>query len=150
MIDFNTIVQKARTSQRDLLPTAVKNRIVENDFIFNTQLTSGSFSITNGTGVTITTTISGLANENIRMGACPFEVALFETSATAANLIPFGTGIAAGRYTVTNLAMPDLTLIGSNGNNLVFKTHIINNSGSTQTILYYIQSRFIQGIGGGA
>lgn len=150
MIDFNTIIQKARTSQRDLLPTAIKPRSVESDFLQNTQVTTGSFSISNGVTVTITTTITALANSTIRMGAVPFQIAFFETSTTTANLIPFGSGIATGRYTVTSLAMPQITGIGTDGNNIVYKTSIANNSGGTQTIIYYIASRFIQGSGGGA
>lgn len=137
-----------RTSQRTILPTSVKPRLVDNNLLQNSTLTSGSFTIGNGVKVTITSTLSSNNNSGARLLAVP-EFALFESSFTVNNLIPFGSGIATGRYTVVGpTGMPGLS-IGTDDNNQVFKLAIANNSGSTQTILYYVQYRFIQSTGGG-
>lgn len=139
--------QYPRTNQRTLQPASVNSRNLNNSIIQNTDLTSGSFSIGNGVTITITSLIVSDTNALNHLAACPYEIAFFETSSASANLIPFGSAIATGRYTITSMAMPGLSPVGTDGNNLVFKTAIANNSGSTQTILYYVQCRFISGGG---
>lgn len=137
-----------RVTQRTILPTSIKPRLVDNNLLQNSSVTSGSFSIGNTVTVTLTITVTSNNNKSARLLIIP-QLAFYQTTATTANLIPFGSGIATGRYTVTGpIAMPEVTG-GTDGNNMVFKVSIANNSGSTQTILYYFEDRFIQSTGGG-
>jgi hypothetical protein len=147
---FSTIVDtQRRVGKRDLFPSSVDSRQLTNTLIKNTPMVSGTFTIANNVTITITATVSLDKNSDAIIGVLPFMIALFETSNTTGNLIPFGADIASGDYTVSGpMAMPSLSPIGTDGNNVVYKTSITNNTGSTQTILYYIQSRFISVLGG--
>lgn len=138
-----------RLSQRHLLPTAVKARQLSQETFGNSAVTSGSFSIADGVRVTITSTLEAVENPTFRLAAVPFMLAFFETSRTAALLIPFGASIPSNDYLVEGpIAMPALSGIGHDNSNLVFKTAITNNSGDTQTILFDIQVRAIIAGGG--
>lgn len=153
MRDFNDIFEeeKRRASQRDIEPQAVKNSAVANNVIASTTVsTLGPFSVANGSSLDVTSTIANSANANNRLGAVPYQICFFESSLSLSKIIPGGSGVTGTYDVIGPLAMPQFSPGGSDGNNLLFRTRLTNNSGATKTIYCLTNTRFIGGIGGSA
>lgn len=140
----------ARTSQRGLLPNAVKTRQLDTQVVKNGEFSQGTFSISDGSIITLTITVN--AKEGNRLAIAPLGVLLFQDSIATANQIPDGDNLSTGDYIMTQTAVPsalrnETTYPGNDGNNAVFKVWLDNETGDTQTIVYTIQSRFISSAG---
>ena len=137
--------QNQRISLQDVLPASIPNSMVATNLMKNAGVNTLTSSVPNGSTLTLTTTIvSNLAKSN-RIGAVPFQCALFLTSALLNNLIPFGSGVTPSQWVLFGpLAMPEFTPGGTDGNNLIYKSAITNNTGSTQTVIFMSDLRVIQ------
>ena len=141
--------QDRRAAYRNLEPTAIHPSNVSIGNLTNTNISLVTFTLPNGSKALLTSTVS--IGTNQRIGTVPYMIAMFEGSATTANQIPFGSSIATSDYDVIGPhAMPQLSPIGTDGYNVVYKTVIANNTGSQETILVYVQARIIKSIGGGS
>lgn len=134
-----------KASQQLILANSVGAANLSTNLLTNAGTTITPFSITNGQTITITNTLTSNINIKNRIGAVPFQCVFFLTSATLNNLIPFGSGVTPSQWvTYGPFALPEFTPGGSDGNNLIIKTAITNNTGSTQTVLFYSDLRVIQ------
>lgn len=161
-----TIIQRQRTNQQQIQATAVKKRLLANDIIENSNTATVPFSIGNGVTLTLTsrTTTPSELTSDVRMGSMPYMITFYEAATLAAinpgtNQIP--NDVATGRYTITQLAMPEYTVDGArsyidsgntiyfatDGNDVVCKTSISNNSGGTRDIIALVQFRVLQNAG---
>lgn len=161
--------QLGRISKRDVLPTQVKSRFLPQDILKNSSVSTGTFSINDNVIITITARVYSTLSEDIRLGVIPYMVAFYDADSLGSinpgtNQIPFDT--TTGDWDLYGpVAMPDYTVSGkryftnsagndiyfaTNGNNVVIKTAIANNTGGAETVTYLIQSRTIQSRGGGS
>lgn len=157
--------QERRINQRRLMPTAVKSRMISQDVIKNTDVVVTTFSIGNGVTISLNVRSSNTTDPELRVSAVPMLITFYEADGLSAvnpgtNGIPFD--VATGRYDIYGpFAMPEYTVnekrvtssgtyFATDGNDLVWRTSIANNSGSQQTITALIQLRTIQVRGGGA
>jgi len=85
-----------RISQRELLPTAVKNRSLGN-IIKITDVVEGSSTISNNEDLMFTTILTNNMSANI-IGEP--EWSLWQDSISAANLIPNGSGVDMSQYQI--------------------------------------------------
>ena len=85
-----------RIKQRDILPTAVKNRSLGN--VIKLQSTgSASSTLNNGDSAILDILIINNRNANIIVEP---EISLYQTSVAEANLIPFGASITASEFQI--------------------------------------------------
>jgi hypothetical protein len=164
-ITIPKVVSVARSTRRTIQPTAIQSRQISQGVIKNTNGSSGSFALANGVTTTLTTTFWNESNDEIRLSAVPFMITFFEAASLSAcvpgtNQIPFD--VATDRFNIWGpIAMPDYTINGkrvtsggtrfaSDGNNVVYKTSIVNNSGGDVTITYILSLRLIESRGGGS
>lgn len=166
-----TADQAKRIGRRDIVPASVRKSQLPQDLLANTDTTVLTTNVGNGVTITITSRSSSEIDPDIRLGLCPFMITFYEAASLGAispgtNQIPHD--VATGRYSVYGpIAMPDYTVNGkrfqqvssasglkiyfaSDGNDVVYKTSIANNSGSAQDIVILIQERVIQSRGGGS
>lgn len=145
-----------RQQQQNIAPSAIKPPQLAQASLFNSNSqTIGPVSLANNASLSVQSVIANERNPNFRLGGVPYAIAFFQTSLTIAHLI--GANIT-GSYTINGpLAMPVFTPYaagstagGSDGNNLVFITELINKSGSPQTIYVVTNTRVYMPIGGGA
>ncbi len=172
MGDFATVTELSsgqikkieRIGRRDIFPGSSKSRFLPQDFIASSDTTVVLFSVGNGVTTTITVRSTSLTDDKIRLAACPFQITFFEAATFSAcnpgtNQIPFD--VATGRYSVYGpMAMPDYTVNGlraisttnryfaTDSNDLVHRTSLANNSGSSQDITCLLSLRTIQSRGG--
>lgn len=141
-----------RFSQRDIFPSAVKNKGLALDVIKNTGPTQeDAVSLGSGAQLNVTSTVALIASDKVILGVCPFMIDFFESSFTAANHIPFGANVDGDIYRIIGpLAVTGQTSLGHDGFNAVFKTALYNNTGLTKDIIVVTQARFISGLGGQA
>lgn len=146
---FNNLINnELRIKQQRLVPTSTKNRNISTDLLQNGGLKTSTQSITNGTRLTFTSTIVSSISSVNRLGSLPYQVCFFLTSQAQNNLIPFGSAVTASQWVVTGpMSMPEFSPGGSDGNNLVYKTAITNNTGSTQSIIFAADIRVLQALG---
>ena len=148
----NTSALNPRISQTKIDPTAVKNRNLPSNILANTTATlNGPYTIGSGNTLTFTSTIVNTKNAKITVGAAPYFFCIIESPASTANVYPGGT-LAGNKYIVVGpMAMPNAAIggtnIGSNDNNLVYKTSVYNNTAGSLTIYVVTQTRFITGVG---
>jgi hypothetical protein len=149
---FKTRSTRRRISQRNILPTSVTSRLVERDFIKNTSATQeDAVTVNNGTQLNLTSTIASTVDDEIRIGVCPYMVAMFQTSLSAANHIPYGSNVDNDVYDfIAPTAVPQITTIGNDGFNVVYRASLYNGTGSNQSIIVVTQARYITGVGGSA
>lgn len=140
-----------RIRQQNIMPSAIKPSNVANIAIVNTASEIlGPVSLNDGSGLSVKSILTNTVNENFRIGAIPPQIVFFEGSLNVNNII--GDGVTG--YTVNGpMAMPQFTplaysnpdgsieLGGSDGNNLVFLTELINNTGGTETIYVIVSTR---------
>ena len=160
MSDFETIQARnfasrdrfKRVSQRDILPTAIKTPALAVDIIKNTTATQeDAVALSDTAQLTLTSTIASTVNAGIRIGTLPYMVAMFQDSLSAANHIPYGANVDLDSFDfIAPTAVPQITSIGTDGNNVVYKTSLYNTSGSQQSIIIVTQARIITGVGGSA
>lgn len=156
-----------RIGRRDVLPTSVKSRFLPQDILKNSSVTEGSFSFNNGVTITITSRTKSTISDDVRVATVPFMIALFDSDTFSGinpetNEVPYKTTtgnfdvygpIAAPDFTVNDkrffLSSGDEVFFATNGNDVVWRTAIANNSGGNETIQYIIQTRVLQSRGGG-
>ena len=153
MADFPIVpptpyAQEERPNQRNILPSAIKLRSFSNITIDNSDISYGFFSVSDQVGVTTTLRWIPTPDENVIVGAVPFQIVYLEGTALAtASLIPLQ--VASGRYFTSGpFAMPIFTtdtFRGSTETNIRFITSIFNNSGGTQSLIRVSQLRYILG-----
>jgi hypothetical protein len=153
MTDFPTIdqvqyVQNVRPNQRNILPTAVKNRQLSSKLITeSTFQILGPVTFSNGAALNITSTIVATDNPLIRVGAVPYMIAFAEgTSPTSLVFIPFQLPTATDYLIFGPMTMPVFTgtnFDGSSESNLVIKTTLVNVSGGNKTVMVLLQGRYI-------
>lgn len=140
---FYPTQQKA--SQQLILANSVSSANISTNLLTNAGVNTSINSVPNGSTLTLTTTITSNINAKNRIGAVPFQCAWFLTSATLNNLIPFGSNITPSQWvTYGPFAMPEFSPGGTDGNNLVIKSGVTNNTGSTQTVIFMSDLRVIQ------
>lgn len=144
--------QQQRIGQRQILRGSIRPESVSANLIKDTKsIQEDAVTLPNGSQLTITSVVTPSADPEIKVAVCPFSIALFQGSLTTANLIPFGSNVDVDQYVVVGpIAMPRITVIGNDGFNAVFKTAIVNNTGSSQDIIIVSQARYILGTGGTA
>lgn len=141
--------QRPRTSQREILPGAVKPRQIEKGFIFSSETQTNTYTgLADGSQLLITTTFVAFPNPKGTVAAVPFQIAIFQDSGDGLlhteYQIPFGSSIGAADYRITGpLAVPQISKIGNNGFNLVFQTGVLNQSGGAKTIIWVTEARLI-------
>ncbi len=147
IIDQVQYVQRERPNQRNILPTAIKNRQLANTFIEQTNPeVLGPVSLPNGSRLTITSTISAAVDPSVRIGSVPYMIVFGEgTSLASLLIIPFDSAVAD--YTVyPSLPMPSFTgstFSGSTNSTLVVKTVLANVSGGSKNIMVIVHGRYI-------
>lgn len=146
------IVQKPNSAVAT--PGSVKQTSLTSDFIKNSSVfVSGAISLTNGNSLVIQSIITSQTNPNLKLAAVPYSITFFQGSVATNNMI--GVTITGSGYQLKGpQAMPFFTpnaknlastiYGGSTGANLVYVTELFNNTGSTQTIYYITNTRFIQ------
>lgn len=142
---------RRRLTQRNLIPSAITNRQISNDTIKNTNVAEeDAVAFDNGTQLNITSTVASTVDADIRVATNPYMISIFKDSITAANHVPFGANGDNDIFRIIGpMAIPQITGIGHDGNNAIFKTAIYNNTGGSATVIIVTQSRFIVGVGGG-
>ena len=138
-----------RISQRDIFPQSVKNMQLAGNIIKNTVATQeDSVSLGIGAQLNVTSTIASTVNDEVIIATVPFMIAFFESSLVVGNHIPFGANVDNDVYRQTGPeAVPQLTIVGHNGFNVVYKTALFNNTGGSKDIIVVTQVRFITGGG---
>lgn len=160
MASFNTVKPLGITIQKKIdlqqtIPKSIKPSSLSRTNIANTQSEIlGPFSLNDSSSLTITSIVVNETNPDFRLGAVPYNIVFFQTSLGTANIIGYGV---TGDYVINNISMPVFTpfatdeeIGGSDGNNLVFVTELINNSGMTQTIYAITGTRVFVPTGGQA
>ncbi len=107
-----------RKGQRDFIPTAIAERNL--DIIRVTDTVESSATIAAGANITFTLTTSSKEGVPIWVQE---DISLFETSETAANLIPAGSNIDASGYQIIG---PIRDQASGDGKNIVSKIYIRN------------------------
>lgn len=141
-------------------PGGIKQTAFSSDFIQDTStFVSGANTLTNNSALVIQSIIASTTNSNIKLAANPYSIVFFEGSLSTSNII--GSGILNTGYIFNGpFSMPIFTpnaqnfsgstvYGGSNGNNIVYVTTLINTTGVTKTIYYITNTRVVQS-GGGA
>ena len=140
---FYPIQQKA--SQQLILANSVSAANFGTNFLTNAGVNTSTNTVPNGQTLILTTTITSNITPKNRIGAVPFECAWFLTSIALNNLIPFGSAVTPSQWvTYGPYAMPEFTPGGTDGNNLIIKNAITNNTGSTKTVIFASDLRVIQ------
>lgn len=141
--------QLDRSTQRNIIPTGVQSRQVDRRFVFNSSQVTTLFSgLANNSQVVLKTTFTAAPNTSWRVATAPFQIAIFQDTgngiANTAYQIPFGSSIGATDYVVAGpFGVPQLTSIGTDGNNVVFQTGITNKSGGSKNLIFITQARLI-------
>lgn len=145
-----------RVGRKELLPAAVEPRNLSFDIISRAdQSRVGPVSTPTGSGFYIVTIVKAKANPNVPLGSLGIAINWYVNSIDPVNLLnPVSTGYTmyppSMVPTGTNSAGTDpLNPDYSDGNNLVFRSGFLNNSGSDQTIWALIDIRFLMALGGG-
>lgn len=151
---FNILLgSQPRFTGRNVIPSSIQNRQLGSDLVKNTAIEQSLFSgMPTGSVLTVTSTVTASANENIPVGVLPFCIVFFEgDNLLTANMIPSGSNLATNDYRIETVYMPpSLSPVGGNGSEQVIKTSLTNNTGSSQDITIVTQGRIILGVGGGA
>lgn len=143
--------RRRRISGREFQRGVNKGRHIKQEIIKNTDNYEDSVTLNDGETVTLTSTVTSTLSDDIRLAAIPYQIAIFETSYNTGNIIPGGGNITHSDYvTYGPFAMPKFSPGGTDGNNIVYKTAITNNSGGQVTLLFYTQVRYFTGYGGAA
>ena len=109
------------------------------DFLLaDTASTSFTFDAAGSAGAEAVVTVTLQNSNNLKLFGTP-HFTFYESSVDSANIIQGGANIAEGDYEVIFW----MDLDGSDGNNLVFKARILNNTVSSQSILVRVNWRFI-------
>lgn len=144
-----------RTSRQSVKPTAIAPSALAQTVLVNTQAEIiGPLTLSNGGNISLTSIIANTANEKIRLGAAPYGVVFFEDSLSTGAII----GDSVTGYIVNGpMAMPKFTpnatssdIGGSTGDNIVYLTELINDTGMEHDIYIITDTRVLTPIGGGA
>lgn len=156
-----------RVSQRTIRPTSIKGRQVAQTLISNTSTSVTPASVADGAGITVTVRSTSTLDPKTRLTASPFMIAVFEAAHLSAivpgtNQIPYD--VANGRWDIYSMSMPGYEVddkhyytstgtgndvyFATNGDDIVTRTSLENNSGGALDIIILIQLRTIQSRGG--
>lgn len=148
-----------RIAQQRIIPTAVKSAGLAQTTLGNTTAEIiGPGSLPDGVAFNIKSFLTNSSNKDFRIGAVPYNIVFFEDDLNIGSII--GDGVTG--YTINGpFSMPqftpyatldpvtgNITLGGNDGNNLVFFTEIINNTGFTHDIYAIVDTRVYNPIGG--
>ena len=148
------VANQPRLRQQDIAATAIKPFAFSQQLMLNTQAEIlGPFAVNNGASLSILSIINNTVNEKFRVGSLPYNIVFFQTSLALSNVIGYGI---TGDYTINGpMGIPQfspyaqgLSIGGNTGDNLVFLTELINNSGGSQTIYAITDTRVLTAIGG--
>ena len=154
----NNTNYSTRLSQQMVKPTAIKPAAVNQVNMVNTNSEIlGPFSLADGASGTIVSIVYNIVNDKFRLGAVPYNICFFEDGLTSADLI----GYSITGYIINSMSMPTFTPIatqdadgtltamgGNDGNNLVFLTEIVNNTGAPHDIYVITNTRVWTPLGG--
>lgn len=149
-----------RFNQQSVNPTAIKPASVAQTTLVNTSTEFlGPISLGNNSALSIRTIVTNVANSSFRIGAVPFAICFFQGSLSTSAII--GDTVTADYVILGPMAVPEFSphaqpttapnggsAGGSDGNNLVFITQIINKTGGTQTIYVATNTRVLTPLGG--
>lgn len=149
-----------RIKQQNITPKEVDPASMSQTNILNTTTEFiGPVSLNNNSALSIRSIISNSANPLFRLGAVPFEICFFQTSLAIGSII--GDTVSADYVIIGPMAVPQFSPLaqpttapggasagGSDGNNLVFITQIINYTGATKTIYAATSTRVLTPVGG--
>jgi hypothetical protein len=134
----------------DIKPNSIQPNMLSSHLIKNTTtLMNGPTSLTNGSGMTVTSVVSSDVGPNIEIASVGYSIAFFVGSIAAGNVIGY---TVIGNYNIQGPFLmppfsPEYSSVqegGSDGNNLIYNTTIINNTGSTKSIYWITSQRYIQ------
>jgi len=134
----------------DIKPNSIQPNMLSAHFVKSTTATmNGPTSLANGSGMTVTSVVSSDTNPNITLAGAGYSIAFFVGSIAAANVIGY---TVIGAYNIQGPFLmppfsPEYSSVqegGSDGNNLIYNTTIINNTGSTKVIYWITSTRYIQ------
>ena len=158
--------QLKRVGRRGFVPASVRSGQIAQNLIKNSAVSVVTFSFNDAITTTITSRSTSSVDPGIRLASVPFMITFFDAAGLSSispgtNQIPFDT--TTGDFDVYGpFAMPDYLVNGkrvitssgnrfaTDGNDLVYKTAIANNSGGPETVTLLLQLRLIQSRGGGA
>lgn len=144
--------QRPRANRRDIGPAAIRARHLPDVTLVDTNADVLTATLTDGSQATITSTIS-VGSGEAKLGSAPYMMAIFESSVSEANWINGGSSVGNTDYLMYGpMAIPDISInnerIGTDGKNIVFKTSITNNSGTTQGLIFVTNTRVMVTRGG--
>lgn len=163
MTDFTTDQnQNPRVNQQRITPTAIQPAFLSQITLSNTTAgVQGPFSLANGSSLQITSFIINNANPKFKIGTLPYGIVFLEGSPSLSKIIgsPQGVPASTGYNLFGPIAMPQFTPIatningsitvgGNDGNNIVFITELVNNTGGSKNIYYLSNSRVYTTTGG--
>lgn len=156
-IDTST---RPRIQQQNVKPLAIKPAGFAQINLANTQATiNGPYNIANGGNLTFKSFIQNTKNDRFRLGGVPYNIVFLEDSLTVPDDI---IGDTVTGYNINGpFSMPQftphatsidgtITLGGNDGDNLVYLTELINNTGSGHDIYVVTDTRVLTPIGGSA
>jgi len=135
-------------------PGSIRQTAFSSDFIKSTSVfISGANSVANGASLVVQSIVTSSTNPNLKLAGVPYQIVFLQTALDSADII--GGPISAAGYRINGpFCMPDFAphaanspstvYGGSDGNNLVFLTELYNGTGSTKTIYYITNTRFVQ------
>lgn len=142
MPDYNS---GRRLSQRDLAPSAVRQRNLLQPVSIGT-LASGSFTCANNARSYISLTIASDLKAPILAGEV--YMSIYQDSVDGANLVPGGSAITDTNY---NFVGPFFDLYNWSGNDweIQWAVSFVNQSGSSHTFYYKLQTKYLTTTGTG-
>lgn len=133
--------QDGRIDIPDTLPTGVSGRAIANDFIFGSTASVTTFTVTNGTAVVLSITLT--QNQGYtELGNLYFS--LYETTVASANEIPFGGSVTAGWTIIGPFFSYDSWNASSFSSSHEYaKIYLGNNTGGDKVVTLYTKWRYV-------
>lgn len=130
-----------RISQKDILPNAIKNRLL-GDIVGITNTASGTTTLNNGQDTTFTATVSNTQGAVIMAVA---DCSLYQTSVAAAQELPSGGSVDESQFYFAQLGPNNWN--STDNKNGVSKVYIRNiSAGAATDVLIRIQYRTITNV----
>lgn len=154
-----SVQQMRRIKQQNITPKEVNPASLSQTTLQNTQAEIlGPVELLNGGNISITSILTHNVNPEFRLGGVPYNIVFFEDDLNTDNII----GGPISGYTINGpFGMPQFTpeafvnpdtgnnvLGGNDGDNLVFLTEIINDTGDTHDIYIITDTRVYTPVAG--
>jgi hypothetical protein len=144
----NQYDRRRRSTQSEILPTAVKSSHFAQENIRISTQEQGSATVPNNATASVTTTIREAAGANVNLSS--YHIMAWQGATTLTNIIPSGSGVSATSWKVVgpfvlpyiNYPLDDLPEFGSADNRLVIKTWFTNVSGGSLPLTVIVRSKY--------